>query len=251
MPGRLSFDRVAAIYDETRSLAPRAMARVLAILVDQLQGKRVLEVGVGTGRYAVPLQKSGIRVVGVDISQKMVEFGLAKGLRDVVFADAARLPFVSGSFDVATTNHVLHLIPDWRDVLTEIARVTRELYFTVIERSDRIDTIKREYDALVKRAGHIWSHPGFHEKDLPGLLKPDFIMPVGPFRETLLADSLLEELDRRTYSSQWDVPEEIHWGAMQVLRSKWKGQEFQLSYTLEVTFWRSERLPEIAKAQRS
>jgi len=251
MPGRLSFDRVAAIYDETRSLAPRAMARVLAILVDQLQGKRVLEVGVGTGRYAVPLQKSGIRVVGVDISQKMVEFGLAKGLRDVVFADAARLPFVSGSFDVATTNHVLHLIPDWRDVLTEIARVTRELYFTVIERSDRIDTIKREYDALVKRAGHNWSHPGFHEKDLPGLLKPDFIMPVGPFRETLLTDSLLEELDRRTYSSQWDVPEEIHRGAMDVLRRKWKGQEFQLSYTLEVTFWRSDRLPEIAKAQRS
>src|SRR5256886_16170739 len=85
----------------------------------------LLEVGVGTGRYAVPLQKSGIRLVGVDISRKMVEFGLAKGLRDVVFADAARLPFVSGSFDVATTNHVLHLIPDWRDGLRGIARVTR------------------------------------------------------------------------------------------------------------------------------
>src|SRR3989442_1773213 len=40
MPGRLSFDRVAAIYDETRGLAPRAMARVLAVLADQLQGKR-------------------------------------------------------------------------------------------------------------------------------------------------------------------------------------------------------------------
>ena len=251
MPGRLSFDRVAAIYDETRGLAPRAMARVLAVLVDQLQGKRVLEVGVGTGRYAVPLQKSGIRVVGVDISRKMVEFGLAKGLRDVVFAEAARLPFVSGSFDVATTNHVLHLIPDWRDVLREIARVTREWYFTVIERSDRVDSIKREYDALVKNAGHDWSHPGFHEKDLPRLLKPDFIMPVGPFRETLLADSLLEELDRRTYSSQWDVPEEIHRGAMELLQPKWKGKEFPLSYTIEVTFWRSERLSEIAKAQRS
>ncbi len=251
MPGRLSFDRVAAVYDETRSLAPRAMSRVLAVLVDELHGKRVLEVGVGTGRYAVPLQKSGIRVVGVDISRKMVEFGLAKGLRDVVFADAARLPFAPGSFDVATTNHVLHLIPDWRDVLKEIARVTRETYFTVIERSDRVESIKREYDALVKGAGHDWSHPGFHEKDLPGLLKPDFVMPVGPFRETLLADSVLEELNGRTYSSQWDVPEEIHRGAMDSLRTKWKGKEFQRSYTLEVTFWRSERLPQIAEAQRS
>ena len=251
MPGRLSFDRVAAIYDETRGLAPRAMSRVLAVLVDELHGKRVLEVGVGTGRYAVPLQKSGIRVVGVDISRKMVEFGLAKGLRDVVFADAARLPFASGSFDVGTTNHVLHLIPDWRDVLKEIARVTRETYFTVIERSDRVESIKREYDALVKAAGHDWSHPGFHEKDLPGLQKPDFVMPVGPFRETLLADSILEELNGRTYSSQWDVPEEIHRGAMESLRTKWKGKEFQRSYTLEVTFWRSERLPQIAEAQRS
>src|SRR2546428_7212141 len=126
MPGRLSFDRVAAIYDETRSLAPRAMARVLAVLVDELHGKQVLEIGVGTGRYAVPLQKSGIRVVGVDISRKMVEVGLTKGLRDVVFADAARLPFRSKSFDVATTNHVLHLISDWRYVLMQIRLTPRE-----------------------------------------------------------------------------------------------------------------------------
>src|SRR2546426_11332598 len=152
------------------------MARVLAVLVDELHGKRVLEIGVGTGRYAVPLQKSGIRVVGVDISRKMVEIGLAKGLRDVIFADAARLPFKSGSFDVGTTNHVLHLIPDWRDALSEIARGTRDMYFTVLERSDRGDTIKREDDPLVEGAGHRWSQPGLHEEDLPGLLKPAFII---------------------------------------------------------------------------
>src|SRR3989475_1307023 len=150
MPGRLSFDRVAAIYDETRSLAPRAMARVLAVLVDELHGKRVLEIGVGTGRYAVPLQKSGIRVVGVDISRKMVEIGLAKGLRDVIFADAARLPFKSGSFDVGTTNHVLHLIPDWRGALSEIRRATRGMYFPVLESPDPGDTSKRGDDGIVK-----------------------------------------------------------------------------------------------------
>src|SRR3989454_3097185 len=223
------------------------MARVLAVLVDELHGKRVLEIGVGTGRYAVPLQKSGIRVVGVDISRKMVEIGLAKGLRDVIFADAARLPFKSGSFDVGTTNHVLHLIPDWRDALSEIARVTRDMYFTVIERSDRVDTIKREYDALVKGAGYDWSHPGLHEKDLPGLLKPDFIMPVGPFRETLLADSTLNELARRTYSSQWDVPEEVHRKAMEPPRTTGGGRDFNLPHPPKVTSWGSESLPETAR----
>src|SRR3972149_9727265 len=117
MPVRLSFDRVASIYDETRGLSPKVLSHVLGILVDQLQGKKVLEDGVGTGGYAVPLQKSGIQVVGVDISQKMVEHGLRKGLHHVVLADGARLPFTPRTFDVATTNHVLPLVPDWRGVL--------------------------------------------------------------------------------------------------------------------------------------
>lgn len=253
MPGRLSFDRIATVYDATRGLPPRTMARVLAVLIEELHGKRVLEVGVGTGRYAVPLQKSGIRVVGVDISRRMVEFGLAKGLRDVVFADGARLPFVSRSFEVATTNHVLHLFADWREVLTEIARVTRETYFTVIERSGRDDSLNHEYRNLVREAGFDWQHPGIHERDLPDLLKPEIIMPVGPFHETISADTLLKELDDRVYSNQWDVPEAIHRDAMARLRAKWGGKEFDRLYTLEVTFWRADRLPELAQAsaQRS
>jgi len=253
MPTRLSFDRVAMIYDETRGLAPRAMTRLLAVLVDEFQRKRVLEVGVGTGRYAVPLQKSGVRVVGVDISQSMVEFGLAKGLRDVVFADGAHLPFDRQSFEAATTNHVLHLISDWRDVLREIARVTRETYFTVIEQSDRVESIKREYDALVREEGYRWTAPGFHERDLPALVKPDIVFPVGPFEEIVSADALLEELNGRAYSSQWEVPESIHRTAMEGLSKKWRGRSFDRKYTLEVTFWRAERLPELASAasQRS
>src|SRR5947208_15717399 len=75
VPGRLSFDRVAPMYDETRSLAPRAMAPLLAVLADELHRKRVLEIGFEAGRYADPLQKSGITVGGVDISRPLVVFG--------------------------------------------------------------------------------------------------------------------------------------------------------------------------------
>lgn len=247
MANRLSFDRVATIYDETRGLPPRVMARLLGVLVDELQGKRVLEIGVGTGRYAVPLQKSGIRFIGVDISHKMVELGLAKGLRDVVFADGAHLPLVSGSFELATTNHVLHLIPDWRDVLMEIGRVTRDSYFTTIERSHEADSIKKEYDELVRLAGGTWVVPGVHERDLPALLKPDIVIPVGPFQEVRSADVVLKELEGRSYSSQWDVPEKIHRSAMATLKKKWSGKELKKSHTLEVTFWRAERLKAIPK----
>jgi ubiquinone/menaquinone biosynthesis C-methylase UbiE len=252
MPRRLSFDRVATIYDETRGLSPRAMSRVLGVLVEELRGKRVLEVGVGTGRYAVPLQKSGIRVIGVDISRTMVEFGLAKGLRDILFADGARLPFVARAFDVSTTNHVLHLIPNWADVLEEIARVTRETFFSVLEKSDGPST-HSEYDALVREAGFQWRHPGIHERDLPGVLKPDIVLPVGPFREKVSVDAVIKPLAERAFSNQWEVPEEIHRQAIKRLRQKWSGREYDRSYSLEIAFWRAERLPELvrAAAQRS
>ena len=253
LPGRISFDRVATIYDETRRLSPRAMARVLAVLVDELHRKRVLEIGVGTGRYAVPLQKSGIRVIGVDISRLMVEFGLAKGLRDVVFAEGARLPFAARSFDVATTNHVLHLIANWREVFAEIARVTRETYFTVVERPQGVDSIPRDYAAFLRQAGYEYHHPGIHERDLPDLLKPDFVMPVGPFHETVPAETLLKEFAGRAYSNQWEVPESIHAEAMAQLRQQWLGKDYERSYHLEVTFWRIDRISELAKTtvQRS
>lgn len=59
-----SFDRVAAIYDETRNLP----ADVERAVVDGIAGAlcavapspRLVEVGVGTGRIAVPLAERGV-----------------------------------------------------------------------------------------------------------------------------------------------------------------------------------------------
>ncbi len=245
MPVRISFDRAAATYDETRSLSPRILARVMGVLIDQLQGKRVLEVGVGTGRFAVPLQKSGLDVVGVDISRRMIELGQAKGLRNSIFADGARLPFTPASFDVATTNHVLHLIPDWRDVLLEIVRVTRESYFSILERG-MANPLQEEYHRLVREGGYEWNPPGLHESDLPKVVNPDIVMPVGPFRQTVPMDRILAELERREYSSQWDVPEALHRRALSALRETWTEKEIERDLTLELTFWRVERLAELA-----
>jgi SAM-dependent methyltransferase len=246
VPGRISFDRVAPLYDETRALAPKVMARTASVLADQLRGKRVLEVGVGTGRFALPLQKSGISLVGVDISHKMIDLGLAKGLRDIVLADGARLPFSSHAFDVATTNHVLHLMADWREVLLEIGRVTRETYFSVIERWDRNPGLTDEYERHVQAAGFAWQPPGLHERDLSKFLAPDVILPVGPFDEHIAADTMIADLDRRAFSCQWEVPEEMHRATIAEMRRTWAGKILQSRLTVEISFWRVHRFAELA-----
>ena len=75
----ISFDRAAETYDVTRGLPPPIMDASVDALARVLAGRRVLEVGVGTGRFALPLRDRGIRVVGLDISRNMIAKARAKG----------------------------------------------------------------------------------------------------------------------------------------------------------------------------
>jgi len=92
-------------------------------------GGPVLELGVGTGRIAVPVAAAGIDVVGVDLSLPMLERYRAKAAAaglpppPVLRADATRLPFRDACFDAVLAVHVLHLVPSWERALAEVRRV--------------------------------------------------------------------------------------------------------------------------------
>ena len=74
------FDQAAGCYDRTRGLPPRIAARQTELLAAELAGTAgpVLEIGVGTGRIAVPLAEAGFRVLGVDLSAPMLGVLAAK-----------------------------------------------------------------------------------------------------------------------------------------------------------------------------
>lgn len=105
------------------------MAKLVPLLVAQLPANETcLEIGIGTGRIALPLVDAGVRVVGVDISTEMLRKLIGK--RDtswpqIAVADATRLPFGDATFGSAIAAHVLHLIPEWRTAVAEVMRVTR------------------------------------------------------------------------------------------------------------------------------
>jgi SAM-dependent methyltransferase len=88
-----------------------------------------LEIGVGTGRIALPLAERGIHLVGVDLARSMLSrlVGKAGGISalDLVAADVTQLPLADASVDAVLGCHVLHLIPDWRGALGEASRVLR------------------------------------------------------------------------------------------------------------------------------
>jgi SAM-dependent methyltransferase len=62
-------ERVAGIYDDWYTDYEHAMIEVLEQLA---QGGRALELGIGTGRIALPLQAKGVPVDGIDASSAMI-----------------------------------------------------------------------------------------------------------------------------------------------------------------------------------
>ena len=112
-----SFDRVADVYDATRGLPPDVASTICRTMLDELRRvsntPRLLEVGIGTGRMAVPLAAAGVQVTGIDISTGML--GLLRGKRgdiDVMLAEASQPPLRAATFDGLLFVHILHLVPD-------------------------------------------------------------------------------------------------------------------------------------------
>ena len=89
-----------------------------------LQGRRVLEIGCGYGWLAPHLTASGAAYVGLDLAESALrQFPRELPACLPVRADACRLPFAEGSFDVVFCLEVLEHIPEQRALLSEICRV--------------------------------------------------------------------------------------------------------------------------------
>jgi SAM-dependent methyltransferase len=81
-------ERIADVYDQWYQGYDELM---LATLSDLAQGGPVLELGIGTGRIALPLHQKGIHVQGIDTSEAMLN-----KLRSKPGADS--IPLTAGNF---------------------------------------------------------------------------------------------------------------------------------------------------------
>ena len=105
MPEDYFGEHVAARYDESSAdlFEPAAVDPVVDLLADLAGHGAALELGIGTGRIALPLAHRGIRVHGIDLSEAMVARLRAKpGAEqiDVTIGDFATTT-VDGRFSVA------------------------------------------------------------------------------------------------------------------------------------------------------
>ena len=108
-------ERVAERYDERygHMADPAVVDSLVGFLVDLAREGAALELGIGTGRIALPLSRRGLRVHGIDLSEAMVARLHAKpGAEriDVTIDDFATTK-VEGTFSVAylVANTIMNL----------------------------------------------------------------------------------------------------------------------------------------------
>ncbi len=141
-------DRFADVYDEWYGADTDTDACV-ETLADLAAGGPVLELGVGTGRLALPLAHRGLDVTGVDASKAMLAALAAKpgaeGVRTVEADMAGPLPDGPWALVVVARNTLFNLTTEaaQRRCLAEVARVLGAAGGLVVEGFVPDDTRER------------------------------------------------------------------------------------------------------------
>lgn len=219
-----SFDRVADCYDETRAMPRDAEAAVAAGIVATLRAltpaPRLLEVGIGTGRIAVPLVEAGTHVVGIDIAPAMLARLRAKRPDiPVVRAEATQLPFRGRPFDAALFVHVLHLVPDAVDALRAAAAVVRPGGLIIHGRTDYTTNDRRRVLVRARELAHElgsvdlgssdWHREanrafGAHADEVGTTIREE---RLAQWIEHATARDLLTAFQNRVFSATWSIPD--------------------------------------------
>jgi ubiquinone/menaquinone biosynthesis C-methylase UbiE len=160
---RAPFDDQAAAYNRWYATPLGQMVdsvekEAVFSLLPEVQGRRVLEVGCGTGNFSLAWSRQGAEVVGLDCSGPMLARAQDKARRQGLAITwvrglASSLPFVDGSFDGVMCILALDFMTDRETVLQEMVRVLRPGGFVSVAMLNRFSLW------TLKRVVRVWFKP--------------------------------------------------------------------------------------------
>jgi ubiquinone/menaquinone biosynthesis C-methylase UbiE len=126
---RARYDRVASLYDAMEVLIEPRYSNWRGRAWSLVVGRRVLEVGVGTGKN-ISYYPPGAHVTGVDLSERMLARARRRAERreppvTLIQMDVQALDFPDGAFESAVATFVFCSVPDPIMGLQEMARVVK------------------------------------------------------------------------------------------------------------------------------
>lgn len=166
------WDRIRALHiDEAE------VERALLELAGDLSGKRILDIGTGTGRILELLGARAEEGVGVDMSREMLTVARTRLQRAdlgnclVRQADMYQLPYPAGTFDIITLHQVLHFAEKPDAAIAEAARLLAPGGRLVV-----VDFATHDREEL--REQHAHRRLGFDDGAMQALFEKNGLLPA-------------------------------------------------------------------------
>ena len=246
----LGFDRAVSFYDKSRAIPDWVASAVTDSVIEfgkLTPRSRVLEIGIGTGRIALPLLKRGIPICGIDLSLAMMAelqtkiAGRAVRLA-LAQANANALPFPEATFDCAYAVHVYHLVAHWQNAVREAWRTVKRggrFLVTYHKRDPQSPNAKlrRRLFELAKEHGIDARRPGSQSYDelrneLDKLTLTQLVEIARWVERTVTVAQILDEIQQQLFSDTWTIPEDVLPQLLPALRD-WAKKEFgRLDYAV-------------------
>ncbi len=248
--GSVSFDPIADRYDATRYYPPDIADRIatgLLRLGGLAMGAHLLEIGIGTGRIALPLLAQGVDVTGVDISSRMLEHLQTKntegqtsdplrawGALAIIMGDITALPFADNAFDAAVAVHVFHLVSPWRRALDEVLRVVKPggsfLLGQDVRTLESHNRIHDTWEEIVEQLGYVHTNVGAegYAAVVAELRQRDVTVEervLAAWEIATAPSAALTDIAGREWSRTWRVPDDIFAESVRRLTS-WAHAEY-------------------------
>lgn len=123
------FNEIANEYDkwfetEVGQVVKQLELKALLEALGNIEGKSILEVGIGTGLFAMELRKLNATVYGIDPAENMLKIAQSRGF-DVKFGYGEAIPFEDNTFDITLSMTSMENSKFPQKFIKELVRVTK------------------------------------------------------------------------------------------------------------------------------
>jgi 2-polyprenyl-6-hydroxyphenyl methylase/3-demethylubiquinone-9 3-methyltransferase len=147
-------------YYESQSASPAATQHfvrlrdlLLRIRGDAVGGRvlQIADIGCGAGTFSRLWTEAGCRVNGLDVNPALIRIARQRAAADgmeIEFSvgSAESLPWPDGKFDIVVMPELLEHVPNWRECLSEAARVLRQEGILHVSTTNRLCPVQQEFD---------------------------------------------------------------------------------------------------------
>lgn len=137
-------------------------------LLGNVKGKKILDLGCGTGIYAKLLTKKGAKIKGFDISPRMIEIAKKENPNlDLRVGSGNKIPFKE-KFDVVLASLVLDYFNNWDKPFKQVSKVLKKKGYFVFSIGNPVSEMVKKVEIGEKKLRVLGINDYFKEKKLYG-----------------------------------------------------------------------------------